>query len=246
MPPRYAAFPKMFAGEAYEGFGETSLISARATCNRIRSCSASVISLNALLGEPAACIEASVNFSGPVFGSGYLNFDSAKRQGLRIIGMIFTLFSFAFRRRTGSSLLRTYLEARNAGLTKSTAARAPLSCFWMCACQSSPRPMSSSEQMVSSSCCPVREILEAIQPALTRVGAFVVLIRIADEDGFGFCHSKFLWCFVWRGMCDLILATKDQGLCRTSWDAWFCQAQSDEENATGLIRHRQQMSVLRV
>ena len=65
-----------------------------------------------------------------------------KTSPYQITGMILTPCSFALSSRTGNSLFRTYFDAKNAGLTKTTAARAPLQCFWMCACQSSPSPMS--------------------------------------------------------------------------------------------------------
>jgi len=71
---RRAGFPRW----AYLGFGLTIWSSVCATFSKVRSCSPSVISLNALSGEPAAWSEASVNSSGPVFGSGNLNLVSAK------------------------------------------------------------------------------------------------------------------------------------------------------------------------
>jgi hypothetical protein len=65
---------------------------------------------------------ASDNSSGPLTGSRYLNFVSAKSERRTMIGIISAPLRRAWLSNTGSSLLRMYFDARKAWLTSKTPA----------------------------------------------------------------------------------------------------------------------------
>jgi hypothetical protein len=73
-------------------------------------------------GGFADCRELSFRRFGPSVGSGYLKTASSYKHGEMITGRTVAPRSAAFFRRTGSSLVAMYSEARKAGLTNRTIA----------------------------------------------------------------------------------------------------------------------------